>query len=145
MKKSLAWAGAILWMAVIIMLSNQPATDSNRLSKGITELIVEIVEKVAPGMELDVRELNHKMRKNAHYFAYLLLGVLVARAIGISGFKPAIALCMCFLFAVADETYQTFIPGRGGQVTDVLIDTAGAATGILLFSVKERLYGKRNN
>lgn len=34
-------------------------------------------------------------------------------------------------YAVTDEVHQSFVPGRGGAVTDVLIDASGAALGIV--------------
>lgn len=42
------------------------------------------------------------------------------------------------------EFHQLFVPGRGGQVTDVLIDSAGAVIGIgiyaaVLVMVKKRI------
>lgn len=39
---------------------------------------------------------------------------------------------LCVLYAVTDEVHQAFIPGRGPRVSDVLIDTAGSITGILI-------------
>lgn len=42
------------------------------------------------------------------------------------------------LYAISDEIHQTFVPGRSGQVQDVLIDFLGVIIGIcvLLFLVK---------
>ena len=34
--------------------------------------------------------------------------------------------------ARSDEFHQLFVPGRGAQVKDVLIDTAGAIVGIFV-------------
>ena len=42
-----------------------------------------------------------------------------------------IAQVLCTLSAMADETVQLFVPGRSGQVTDVLLDSAGALAGII--------------
>jgi VanZ family protein len=41
----------------------------------------------------------------------------------------------CVLYAVSDEVHQLFVPGRGAQVTDVLIDNAGAFVGIGIYEV----------
>ena len=48
------------------------------------------------------------------------------------GKKIAIALVVCILFAISDEFHQLFVPGRGAQVKDVLIDTAGAIVGMCI-------------
>ena len=63
-KRFLSWTAVILWMTLIFYLSHQPATESNKLSAGITEVIIQTIEKVAPNVEFDVRSLNHIIRKN---------------------------------------------------------------------------------
>lgn len=74
------------------------------------------------------------IRKTAHFSVYLLLGVLVMNALrrsGVIGLKAvALAIGICVLYAVSDEVHQLFVPGRGGQARDVLIDSAGAILGI---------------
>lgn len=35
------------------------------------------------------------------------------------------SIAICTLFAISDEWHQTFVPDRGGAVTDVLIDMLG--------------------
>jgi VanZ family protein len=37
---------------------------------------------------------------------------------------------ICVLCAMLDEFHQLFVPGRGAQVKDVIIDTVGAIVGI---------------
>ena len=50
MLKLLSWATVILWMALIFFLSAQAAEQSDQLSSGITEKIVQAVEK-APDVD----------------------------------------------------------------------------------------------
>ena len=131
----ISWIAVLFWMLFIFNLSSQAADQSDKLSIGVTEIIVEAVEKVTPGYDLNIREFNHILRKNAHFFAYLVLGVLVVSALRQSGIKGlrafALALSICVLYAVSDEVHQLFVPGRGGQAVDVLIDSAGAIFGIV--------------
>ncbi len=128
----------IMWMILIFYLSHQPVTKSNNLSKGITEVIIETVEKVTPKRVFNVSRLNHILRKNAHFFAYLVLGILVSNALRsnkIYGFKNiGIALTICVLYAISDEIHQLFVPGRGGQIKDVILDSFGAIVGILIYN-----------
>lgn len=81
-------------------------------------------------------DLHHFIRKNAHFFIYLILGALVKYALnstGIRGFKAAaIGLLICVAYAFSDEIHQLVVPGRGGQLSDVVIDSCGAGLGILL-------------
>jgi VanZ family protein len=139
MKKAFPWLLVILWMALIFLLSHQPVTKSNKLSTGITEKFVEIAGKVDSDKNFNIGRLNHIIRKNAHFFAYLILGLLVLnglRSSGIIGFKSILfAISICVLYAIFDEVHQLFVPGRGGQVRDVLIDGAGAIVGAIIYRI----------
>lgn len=136
LRKVISWLLFILWIALIFCLSDQPATGSNKLSEGITQLIIEKVEKIVPDVSFDLRDFNHIIRKNAHFFAYLILGILalnMLRNIGIKGYRGIpLALMICALYAISDEFHQIFVPGRSGNVKDVIIDSSGAFVGIVL-------------
>ena len=135
-KKALPWVLVILWMALIFFLSHQPATQSSDLSAGLTEFIMDMIDKLAPNASFDFEPFHHFIRKNAHFFAYLVLGVLLANALrGYKGRRIALAVLICVLYAMSDEFHQLFIPGRAGQVMDVVIDSAGAVVGILLYQI----------
>ncbi|WP_245575523.1 VanZ family protein [Alkalicoccus chagannorensis] len=43
------------------------------------------------------------------------------------------ALIICVVYAASDEYHQTFIPGRSGEVSDVVIDGIGAFVGISFY------------
>lgn len=138
LKKIIPWLLVLLWMTLIFNLSNQPVERSNNLSKGITKVIIETVEKVAPEKDFNPARFNHIVRKNAHFFAYLILGILVVNGLrisGIIGYKGFfLALLICVLYAISDEVHQLFVPGRGGQLRDVIIDSTGALVGILIYN-----------
>jgi len=144
MKKILPWITVILCMATIFYLSHQPAASSNKLSKNVTEIIVGNVEIVVPNKELRIVSFNNIVRKNAHFFIYLVLGVLVTHALKRSGVSSTykglgLAFILCVLYAVSDELHQLVVQGRGAQVKDVLIDSAGAFVGICLYLVIRRI------
>lgn len=140
----ISWAAVLLWMLLIFYLSSQVAERSNNLSKGVTEVIIETVEKIVPEKDFNMYSINHFVRKNAHFFAYLTLGILVLNAIRRSrvngGRKSgvatlAMAFGICVLYAISDEVHQLFVPGRGGKVKDILIDGSGAIVGIGLYMI----------
>ena len=62
-----------------------------------------------------------------------MLGALTVNAFctsGVCGFKGiAAAGIVCVLYAISDEIHQIFVPGRSGQFSDVLLDSAGAVIG----------------
>lgn len=138
-KKILSYLAVILWMTLIFYLSAQPVQQSNGLSKKVAEIVVETVEIVAPKVEINPRRANHIIRKNAHFFSYLILGVLVMNVFRLSKINKVksiiFALIFCILYAISDELHQLFVPGRGAQVRDVIIDTGGAVIGILLRTI----------
>lgn len=142
-----AWLLVLAWMILIFLLSGQVAEDSSRLSSGLTEVIVDTIAKVMPNADWDLEGFHTFVRKNAHFFAYLILGVLVRFALGRSGVRGrkgiAIAFAVCVLYATSDEIHQLYVPGRSGQVSDVLIDSAGAALGLALYLGISRLARKR--
>jgi VanZ family protein len=49
-----------------------------------------------------------------------------------------LALALTVLYAASDEWHQTFIPNRSGQLADVLVDTAGALTVLLVILRRNR-------
>jgi VanZ family protein len=42
-------------------------------------------------------------------------------------------------FAISDEYHQTFVPGRDGNIRDVLIDSAGAGLACGIIAIRRRL------
>ena len=103
------WLPPIAWMVTIFLVSNQPSTDLPNF--GLLDLLV---------------------KKVGHFTAYAILAWLWQRA-----WKPGTAswpwaLGITILFAISDEFHQTFISGRFGSLADVLIDTSGALTALLI-------------
>ena len=134
--KIISWVAVFIWMAIIFISSHLPATASSELSSGITEFILETTEKLLPKSAIDIRDLHFIVRKNAHFFGYMVLGLLTANALrksgGLSYNRAFLALGFCVVYAASDEFHQLFIPGRSGEARDVLIDSAGATVGIAI-------------
>ncbi len=60
---------------------------------------------------------------------------------GVKGYKAFVfSLIFCILYAITDEIHQLFVPGRGTEVTDVLIDGIGALIGIGLYKFIFKIY-----
>ena len=138
-RKVVSWLLVMVWMSLIFYLSAQVAEESSNLSEGITDRIVEAIDRLVGvdlGLNFDVA--NHIIRKNAHFFIYLVLGVLVLNALISSGLKGSramvFALMISIVYAISDEVHQLFVPGRGGQFKDVVIDSSGSALGIFIFN-----------
>lgn len=95
-------------------------------------------------LEMNRWVIHRYLRKYAHFFIYLILGSVIKNALWVSGkegWKAALlAIFLSFLYAVFDEIHQIFVPGRMFLVTDILIDTAGAAVGVTIYSLFNFLF-----
>jgi VanZ family protein len=104
-------------MAVIFLLSAQPTFPR------VGEPMMEVV-----------------LRKLAHLGEYLVLAVLIARALSpgarLSSATAVQTLLLVFAYAVSDEVHQAFVPNRGPSAADVIIDVSGGAVGIALWQAR---------
>ena len=135
MGRSRAWRGLyilapVFWMAVIFTLSHQPAA----VSSGQSGAIVGHLQQAMPGVSTAI--LTFLVRKSAHIIAYFVLGILMYRALRITIRRwrtrtvASFAFLSCSLYAVTDEIHQLFVPGRSGELRDVMIDSIAALVGV---------------
>jgi VanZ family protein len=79
--------------------------------------------------------------KVGHFSAYLVLGLLTARALGARGLRSQSAallgLLLATLYGVSDEWHQHFVPGRSVDALDLLADTLGACVGVALWRSRQ--------
>lgn len=130
----------IACMVVIFMFSSDNAGRSSSKSGKVTETAVEVFVKNYDGLPKSKQasildKAEHIVRKLAHYSIYTALGFCTSMAVGrrrLKSLKNARVIGFCFLYACSDEIHQHFVPGRACMFTDVLIDTGGALTGMLL-------------
>ncbi len=129
----------ILCMLFIFSLSS----DNGEVSEAKSDsLIVKVTETILH-RKLTVEEKEKYIektvvfvRKSAHFTMYFILGLLVIsflKEFGLSRKSIIISIIVVLLYAVSDEIHQTFIPGRSGEVLDVLIDTIGGSLSTLLY------------
>src|SRR5690625_3322481 len=136
-----AWLPPIFMMGTIFYFSHQPATESSKLSGSIVDIVVAIVSVVAPFIPFDEELLHLFIRKGAHFTIYLLLGVTLVRACSFYVNRNRgmfYAFVIAVLYAISDEVHQLFIPGRSGEVGDVVIDSCGALTGVFIYTFVRR-------
>ena len=129
---------ATVWFIFSNSLKSGAASASQ--SQAVTEGIQDAIGVIAPSSPVAKAEgtafdrLHAFVRKSAHFLEYALLGALLLftcrsyTRLKRFWFAPP---CIAFLVAAFDEYIQNFTPGRGNSFADVLIDTAGAAAGIL--------------
>ena len=133
----------LFWMAVIFMLSQQPAS----ISSGQSGVFVEQLRHIAPSV--DQQLLTFLVRKGAHIFAYFVLGILTFNAlwrVDLSKLKfnypVGLSIIVCALYAVSDEFHQLFVSGRSGELRDIMIDSCAAIVGVVIISIFVRILQK---
>ena len=139
------WIPVVLWMSLIFILSHQDATRSSQLSGGLMTAVMDALAGLFKGISIQPETLHFILRKGAHFTAYLVLGLLAAYAQEPKRRKEWLwTLIICIVYAVSDEYHQTFIPGRSGELRDVLIDSAGSFTGLVFYGLTLYLLKIRN-
>ncbi len=129
----------IIWCFTIFMFSHQPGEKTKETSDIISG---PINENIGGG-----RDWGIFIRKGAHLFEYTLLAFLVMLLVSTSSlqlkYQIPFTFLFCVLYAISDEWHQTFIPGRYGNFTDVLIDAGGCIIGILIYLLIYQIKQKR--
>ena len=139
MKKTIFAVLLVLWMGFIFSMSCENAEKSSNTSGQTIRVVLSTVpefEKQPEEVKVNIiEELQFIVRKSAHFIGYMILGILASGLIlqyeNINKKYP-LAFLICVIYAISDEIHQLFVPGRSGQVRDVLIDSAGSLLGIIL-------------
>jgi len=153
--KYISWLPAVCIMVTIFIFSSKPAVTSDESSMTIANGILNVYENITDTqLKEDVRNerlgvIDHIVRKSAHFTEYLLLAAalgfhfLIRRKKGWKLFVLSSGIAA--LYAATDEFHQLFITGRSAQVKDVLLDTTGAVTGMLIFFLVINITEGRRN
>ena len=130
------WLPLLVWMLVIFTASGDRMSFDHS-----SRIIGPFLHWLLPHLsDAAVHAVIVIVRKGAHVTEYAVLALLLWHALR----KPpepntpawrwsqaGLALALAALYAAGDEIHQTFVPSRQGSVWDVLLDTTGAAIGLL--------------
>lgn len=142
----------VLLAGMIFYMSSETATESGERSHSIVATVIRVFcpefDSLSSAAQTELLASgDHILRKCTHFATYALLGGLVC--LSSLGFfaSPAAHLCrslfLSALYAASDEIHQSFVPGRGPALTDVLLDSAGALCGILFILLAAALLLKK--
>jgi VanZ family protein len=129
------WLPVLFWMALIFSASS----DSHSYQHS-SQVVEPLLHWLFPQMSQEhVNAIHHVLRKCAHLTEYAIFGLLVWRALhrsqknspDWSWSRAGGTLLIIFIYAASDEFHQSFVPTRTPLVSDVFIDTAGGAIGLL--------------
>ena len=120
------------------MFSAQNSQISSGVSGNISETVYEVIEDTFPDTTVSEESFEITIRNVAHFFLYFVLGGLIFNALYWHKFERiaviGFSVIGSMLYALTDEWHQTFVPGRGFEVKDLLIDTLGSIMGVLLIA-----------
>ena len=139
--------------SIIFGFSNQDSKTSGGISQKVTEFIIKFIPSIQQTEENQREEIIDRIesviRKIAHFSIYTLVGFLLMSLMGTYKMKEidqiGTSLIIGVIYASTDEIHQAFIPGRGPQITDVMLDSLGVLTGIFIAILLLEIFRKINN
>ncbi len=149
--RTLCWAPALAAILTIFILSSQNGVasgdTSKKLTMGLMHLVTEESAYDTASKHAAIEALDALIRMIAHMGEYAFLSLMIGFAVTVNGFGGKIRMFyMCFLgiaVAVADEFYQIFVPGRYGDLKDVVFDSVGVAAAAVLLYIWSRHFNKQ--
>lgn len=169
----------IVWMVTVFIFSSQDGTKTLNTSGAFIYAIESKVSDDRDAQKLSNNDNGHLsstdendkymykysgrvqtlVRKNAHYFLYMIGGIVLSLFFCTILRKKNIeetriipkkkvpyakymfcAISVGIIYACTDEFHQKFVPGRTSSLRDVCIDSIGVLTGtIILFLLKTML------
>lgn len=92
-------------------------------------------------------KVDYPIRKLAHATEYAVFAMLICGVWLDARRKRKLSALFAWgiatVYAMTDEIHQLFVPGRSGQVKDVLLDSCGAAVGVLLLMLLIRAFCRK--
>lgn len=131
----------IIWLIMIFGFSSRDGDlsgeDSGRVGRLVGEWFVPGFDKWSEAKQnAFIDKVDFPIRKTAHATEYAILGALILGATYEAGrnkrYTLGIPWAFGTIYAATDEFHQLFVPGRSGQVRDVLIDSCGVFIGVLI-------------
>mgnify|MGYP004503369781 FL=1 len=133
----------ILWMTAVFFFSEQNGDESSKVSNETTKVIIQFSKNSSDSL---VERINPYIRKLAHYSLYTVGGILIYLLFKTfkiyQGKQILYSFIFGFLYACSDEIHQIFVPHRSAMIRDVVIDSLGTLTGIMILVVLNRLKNK---
>lgn len=129
-------------MGVIFKFSSANGEKSTGTSRSSLERIITLFNKNIDKEKLQglVIKYDVVLRKLTHFSGYLVGGVLLYFMYfylnKLVNYKlkyiKLYSVVTGSIYAMTDELHQHFVPGRSGEIKDVLLDTSGVITGIII-------------
>ena len=141
----------VIWLGVIFYNRTRPGEISQKSSNEIINVAKKVIK--IPAVSIDeagskFKDVNFYIRKNAHFFQYLILGLLLCSALRQfklnKGTEIFLMLFLLLLFPVIDELIQKYIPGRTSNITDIVIDFSGGVLAVVLSIISHKMHKEKS-
>ena len=132
----LRWLAVVLWLAFIFFMSSRDAT---QLSEGFFEQVKQLLATM-----LNTLFGYHEdpVSPFCHFCEYAVLGGLLLNALRVHTQSLRTAclagVAIASVYGITDEIHQLFVPGRFCDPADWVVDTCGAALGVLVLYLAVR-------
>lgn len=140
------WLPVLLLLAAILTFSGDAFSDFNTRGT-INRLIVWLFPDIRGPTLI---QINHFIRKAAHFTEYAVLTSMLFRAFRAdSPFRwrlrwAVYSISIVVGWALIDEFRQSFVPSRTATIYDSMIDTAGGVFALLVIYLYTRLRNRRD-
>jgi VanZ family protein len=151
-KKALSILSILVFVCIIFYSTLHTGYESNKTSEKVALFIVNAISDIfnLPPVKLHsglFSAVNTIVRKLAHFMEYFILCGLFYFAFRIFNASRSKAKLYSFIsilsLACIDETVQSFVPGRDGKLTDILIDTSGALIALVIIRLFEIIASRK--
>ena len=148
MKKNILFILIILWMGVIFYFSSMTADVSTRQSDGFISMTIgKIIDVFYDDISINekqeiIENIKIPIRKLAHISEFFILTILVSLYINCYNIDIKrlllITFIISFIYACSDEFHQLFVSGRSAAFIDVLIDSIGIISWLIIYYFYKR-------
>ena len=146
MKKKVMIIGIILsliWMGVIFWFSSRSSSQLDVRNRFIVKIIIDLFIPNFDNLNIDnqnqiLGDISFYVSKSAHYLEYGMLALLLSMAFILvkkRRYRYLFIMLVVILYAISDEIHQMFSDGRTPRVLDVMIDSLGGLTMVLLIEL----------
>ncbi len=130
-----------LWLAFIIANSLRTGEESTVQSSAVVDTVQKVAQVVAPNSQIAnatgeaYDKLHAVIREMAHFMEFAILGALFCWCYLSYSYK-AVGLCipvsLTLFIPHLDEFLQSRVADRAAMLSDVLTDTVGGVTGLIV-------------
>lgn len=147
----------LLLLVIVFLASGQPAEQQSMqdalktwLPNKPLESFLRVFHVPFWGILVSVEERGYYafveflIRKGTHFVYFGIIALAIYIALPPFKYRKITTVVITMLLAVADEFRQSFTRGRTASLQDVLLDTTGAITALLLMSFFQWFQHKKN-